>query len=228
MKRDHLEMMGVQRWALRAVASDHATAQELPEVEQLPSQSADPGKDSWQILKDKVASCEMCSLSRTRTQTVFGAGHEDAKWIFVGEAPGAEEDRQGQPFVGRAGKLLTAIIGAIGLRREDVYIANVLKCRPPGNRDPMGEEVLQCQPYLQAQLAHVNPSVIIALGAFAAHALLKSSEPISRLRGRVHHFGESKIPLIATYHPAYLLRSPLEKRKVWNDLQIALGICDDG
>jgi uracil-DNA glycosylase family 4 len=215
---DHLAEMGIHRWARRHPAGpgdDPVLSAEIPvEVIQ--------GANDWEILQGKVAACQLCTLAKSRTQTVFGAGSESARWMFVGEAPGVEEDLRGIPFVGRAGKLLTAIIESIGLTRDEVFIANVLKCRPPGNRDPMGEEVTQCHGYLQAQIDHVQPDIIIALGAFAAHALLRSVEPIARLRGKVYHYGKSETPLVATYHPAYLLRSPMEKRKVWDDLKIAL------
>jgi DNA polymerase len=148
-------------------------------------------------------------------------GHESADWMFVGEAPGAEEDRQGLPFVGRAGQLLTAMIIALGMRREEVYIANVLKCRPPNNRDPMGTEVRQCESYLHQQVAHVQPKIIVALGRFAAQSLVKTTRPIGKLRNHVYTFEDSGIPLVVTYHPAYLLRNPLDKRKVWQDLCLA-------
>jgi uracil-DNA glycosylase family 4 len=215
---DHLAEMGIHRWVRRHAAEPGENPVPLPET---PVEVIQDVND-WEMLQRKVASCQLCTLSKSRTRTVFGAGSESARWMFVGEAPGVEEDRQGIPFVGRAGKLLTAIIESIGLTRDDVFIANVLKCRPPGNRDPMGEEVTQCHGYLQAQIDHVRPDIIIALGAFAAHALLRSVEPVARLRGKVHRYGERNTPLVVTYHPAYLLRSPLEKRKVWDDLKIAL------
>ena len=218
--RDHLMEMGIHRWVRRrpAVVDDNPVE---PSV--TPAEVIQDGSD-WEALQGKVAACQLCVLAKSRTQTVFGAGSESARWIFVGEAPGVEEDRQGLPFVGRAGKLLTAIIESIGMKRDDVFIANVLKCRPPGNRDPMGEEVAQCHGYLQAQIDHVQPDIIIALGAFAAHALLQSVEPVARLRGDVHRYGVRETPLVVTYHPAYLLRSPLEKRKVWDDLKLALQV----
>jgi DNA polymerase len=159
--------------------------------------------------------------------TVFGDGNPNADWMVIGEAPGAEEDRQGLPFVGRAGQLLNAMIAALGMRREDVYIANVLKCRPPNNRDPLGNEVLECSPYLRAQIHNIRPRIILALGRFAAQALLQTTTPISRLRGSVHRYGEFDTPLVVSYHPAYLLRSPLEKRKAWQDLQLAMRTLDE-
>ena len=168
-----------------------------------------------------VDQCKACSLHRTRQHTVFGTGSSSAECLFVGEAPGAEEDRRGLPFVGRAGQLLNAMIFALGLERNQTYIANVLKCRPPDNRDPLGEEVRSCETYLHRQIELLEPRIIIALGRFAAQALLRSSLPIGRLRGLRHSYEPFGIPLVATYHPAYLLRSPLEKRKVWCDLRLA-------
>jgi DNA polymerase len=178
----------------------------------------------WPQLQAQVAGCARCELSGNRTQTVFGVGDPAADWMIVGEAPGAEEDRQGEPFVGRAGQLLNAILRAVGLHREQVFIANILKCRPPQNRDPKNEEVERCMPYLQRQVELVRPKLIVALGRVAAQNLLGSSEAIGRMRGRVHVFGAAEIPVIVTYHPAYLLRSPLEKRKVWQDMQMALSV----
>ena len=168
-----------------------------------------------------VDHCRACPLGETRRHAVFGAGSASADWLFVGEAPGAEEDRRGLPFVGRAGQLLNAMILALGLDRDQTYIANVLKCRPPDNRDPLGEEVRSCEKHLHRQIELLQPRLIIALGRFAAQSLLKSSLPIGKLRGRRHLYEPFGIPLVATYHPAYLLRSPLEKRKVWSDLRLA-------
>jgi len=168
------------------------------------------------VLQAEVRDCVKCGLCKTRTQTVFGVGDPQAAWMFIGEAPGADEDAQGEPFVGRAGKLLNAMLFAMGLKREGVYIANVLKCRPPGNRDPQPEEVAQCEPYLLRQIAHIRPKLIVALGRHAAHSLLKTDVPLARLRGQKLNYHGT--PLIVTYHPAYLLRSPGEKRKAWEDL----------
>jgi DNA polymerase len=175
----------------------------------------------WEALESAVRNCRACSLHQGRTQAVFGVGNREADWLFVGEAPGAEEDRQGEPFVGRAGQLLNAMLFALGLDREKVYIANVLKCRPPHNRDPQGEEVLRCEPYLHRQVELISPRIIVALGKFAAQSLLKSTDPISRLRGRTYTYADTEIPLVATFHPAYLLRSPADKRKAWDDLRLA-------
>ncbi len=172
----------------------------------------------WDRLAETVASCTRCELAQTRTRTVFGTGDRKATWMFVGEAPGAEEDRRGLPFVGRAGRLLDAMLSAMGMQREDVYIANVLKCRPPNNRDPLGVEVGSCEPYLHQQVELVEPRIIIALGRFAAQSLLRTTQSIGKLRGQVFPYRETGIPLLVTYHPAYLLRNPLDKRKAWEDL----------
>lgn len=167
-----------------------------------------------------LAPCVKCALAKGRTQVVFGVGNPDARLMFVGEGPGADEDRLGEPFVGRAGQLLDKIIAAMGLRREDVYIANVVKCRPPENRVPMFDEVEACLPFLREQIEIVKPELIVALGATAARALLGTTSSMSALRGRT--FQLAGIPLIATYHPAYLLRNPSEKAKVWEDMKVAM------
>ena len=170
------------------------------------------------MLREKALACTTCAhLATTRRKVVFGVGDVEAQLMFVGEAPGADEDEQGEPFVGRAGQLLTKIIEAIGLQRSDVYIANVLKCRPPNNRAPEPDEVEQCEGFLFQQVATVQPKVIVALGTHAAHALLKIDTPISRLRGQVLDFRGAK--LVPTFHPAYLLRSPDRKRDVWEDMK---------
>jgi DNA polymerase len=175
--------------------------------------------------REQVRDCRKCKLCAGRTNTVFGVGDANARLVFVGEGPGFDEDRQGIPFVGKAGHLLTRMIGAMGLTREEVYICNVVKCRPPDNRTPEAEEMLACSPYLFEQLRVIDPEVIVALGAPAAKTLLDSTMPIGRLRGRFHDYvlryptGESRtIPLMPTYHPAYLLRTPQDKRKTWEDL----------
>ena len=174
----------------------------------------------WEQLEQNVANCERCTLCRTRTQTVFGRGNPKARWMLIGEAPGEHEDRQGEPFVGKAGQLLDNMLAAAGLDRDrDVYIANVLKCRPPGNRNPAPEEILACQGYLQQQIQHVQPVLIVALGRFAVQTLLQSEQTIGKLRGQVHQY--QGIPLIATYHPAYLLRNLPDKAKAWQDMVLA-------
>jgi len=171
-----------------------------------------------EALRAEVAACTRCEIARTRQRSVFGEGNPHARLLFVGEAPGAEEDRTGRPFVGRAGQLLTKIIESIGLRRSEVYIANVLKCRPPGNRTPRPDEAENCLPYLVAQIAQIRPRVICTLGAPAARALLGLTRGISSFRGQIFEF--DGIPVVPTFHPAYLLRNPAEKIKVWRDIQL--------
>lgn len=175
----------------------------------------------WQQLQHTVAGCTRCPLHRTRTQTVFGVGSRQADWLIIGEAPGAEEDRRGEPFVGRAGKLLDEMLRAIGLDRETAFIANLLKCRPPHNRDPSAEETASCRSYLDRQIELISPRIILVVGRIAAQHLLATDAPVGRLRGKRHQLGERQIPLIVTYHPAYLLRSPTQKRKAWQDLVLA-------
>jgi uracil-DNA glycosylase family 4 len=173
----------------------------------------------WEALQSAVSTCVACGLQLGRTQTVFGVGNRQARWMIIGEAPGAEEDRRGEPFVGRAGKLLDAMLLALGLRREEVYIANILKCRPPNNRDPLPEEARCCRPFLERQMALIKPKIILAVGRIAAQNLLQTDTPINRLRGRVYRV--AGIPVVVSYHPAYLLRAPREKRKAWEDLLLA-------
>ena len=211
-RRQYLQAIGVDVWVPRKAA----VAESLP---QIPVDDADP----WQALKAEVRNCTRCPLHATRTQTVFGVGNQNADWMVIGEAPGAEEDRRGEPFVGPAGQLLNAMLKAIGLERETVYIANILKSRPPGNRDPKPEEVAACFPFLHRQIALIRPKLILAVGRVAAQHLLGTAAPLGRLRGQLHAFGEHNTPLIVTFHPAYLLRSPGEKRKAWEDLKFARG-----
>ena len=205
----------------------------------------------WSQLEAAVAACRACGLCAGRTQTVFGVGARSADWMVIGEAPGENEDRQGQPFVGQAGKLLDNMLAAIGLSRQvgdtmnsvaaggdsvradgpkdskqGVYIANVLKCRPPGNRNPQPDEITQCEPYLRRQVALVQPKIILAMGRFAVQSLLQTTEPIGKLRGRVHHY--EGVPVIVTYHPAYLLRALPEKAKAWQDLCLAMATVRGG
>ena len=176
----------------------------------------------WESLRTEVLTCTKCPLHKSRTQGVLGVGPHRTEWMVIGEAPGAEEDRRGEPFVGRAGHLLDAMLQAIGLNRgTNVYIANVLKSRPPNNRDPKPEEVAACLPYLMRQIALLQPRLMLAVGRIAAQNLLATDLSLSRLRGKVHHFGELNTPLIVTYHPAYLLRTPADKRKAWEDLKFA-------
>lgn len=174
--------------------------------------------DEWDALALTVSQCQRCELYKTRTQTVFGVGNRQAELMIIGEAPGADEDRQGEPFVGRAGKLLNEMLRSIGLQRQQVFIANILKCRPPNNRDPKPEEAGQCSEYLFSQIALIQPKLILVLGRIAAQRLLKTDTALGRLRGKLHQHPESGVPLIVTYHPAYLLRTPADKRKAWQDL----------
>ena len=209
-REQYLEALGVNLWRARAPALSPVSAAPPTAPTQV-----------WQALRAEISVCTRCELSRTRTQTVFGVGNTQAELLVIGEAPGAEEDRQGEPFVGRAGQLLNSMLRAMGHPRESVFIANVLKCRPPGNRDPKPDEVASCLPYLQRQVQLLQPLLILAVGRIAAQNLLATDTPIGRLRGQLHRFGERATPLIVTYHPAYLLRSPGEKRKAWVDLKFA-------
>ena len=231
-RRQYLDALKITRWELRQ-GPTASLPQQRVETTNNPSEpavlihSSNTGIDSqdWAELEAAVTACTKCSLHTTRTQTVFGVGRRNAQWMFIGEAPGADEDRQGEPFVGRAGQLLNAILFAIGLKREEVYIANVLKCRPPGNRDPQPQEVEQCEPYLIRQIELIKPRLIVALGRHAAHSLLKTEVPLAKLRGqRLSYHGT---PLIVTYHPAYLLRNPADKRKVWDDMCLAKSVVEN-
>jgi uracil-DNA glycosylase family 4 len=207
-------------------ATSPATAAPIP----LPvALSAAPASDvaamDWTALRDTVAACRACGLCESRRQTVFGVGHPQADWMIVGEAPGEQEDLRGEPFVGPAGQLLDAMLRALGLSRSEgpparqVYICNTLKCRPPRNRNPEPEELARCEPYLQRQIALVQPKIILAMGRFAVQSLLRSNEAIGKLRGRVHRY--QNVPLIVTYHPAYLLRNLVDKARAWDDLCLA-------
>jgi DNA polymerase len=226
---EYLQTMGIRKWVAR---DEPAQTGKMPPV--VPS-VAQPGCErhrdelpvaelDWSELQQRVESCTRCRLHENRTRTVFGTGNRAADWLIIGEAPGRDEDREGEPFVGRAGKLLTEMLFAAGYQRKDVYIANILKCRPPNNRDPSPEEVACCHDYLARQVELIQPALILAVGRVAAHNLLQSDQQVGRLRGRMHRYGERQIPLIVTYHPAYLLRSPLEKRKVWDDLKLAQAV----
>ncbi len=190
-----------------------------PAVETVPARRGS-GDEALRAIRDELGDCARCKLASGRTKLVFGVGSPLAKVMFVGEGPGADEDRQGEPFVGKAGQLLTKMIEAMGYGRKDVYIANVVKCRPPGNRNPEPDEIDACEPFLRAQIAAVGPKVVVALGKFAAQTLLRETTPISRLRGRWFEYGGAK--LMPTFHPAYLLRSPEEKKKAWQDLQAVM------
>lgn len=229
-RKEYLAALGLETWTLRApaAAAPQETALEAaPLVESAPQEAA-PQESlpreaafDWPQLRERVAACTRCGLSATRTQTVFGVGNLQAEWLVVGEAPGAEEDRQGEPFVGRAGQLLNSMLRAIGLAREQVYIANVLKCRPPQNRDPVAAETVECLPFLDRQIALLKPKIMLVVGRIAAQNLLRTDAKLGSLRQQVHIFGATRVPLVVTYHPAYLLRSPAEKRKAWEDLKFA-------
>ena len=220
----YLAEMGIPVWRLRTSLQPAAESSPAPALSVAEAAARAPGADLpsaadvWSELAGRVSACTRCVLHKTRTQTVFGVGRRDAELFVIGEAPGADEDRQGEPFVGRAGQLLNAMLRAIGLPRSEVYIANILKCRPPGNRDPQPEESASCTSYLAEQLALVQPRVLLAVGRISAQWLLQTDTPIGRLRGRVLTYGERNTPLVVTYHPAYLLRSPLDKAKAWTDL----------
>lgn len=205
LRARYLDALGIDRYLLRHPPAAESVATESP----------------WVELEARVAACTRCALHRGRTQTVFGVGARSAEWFVVGEAPGEEEDRRGEPFVGAAGQLLNAMLAAIDLPRDTVFIANVLKCRPPENRDPQPEEVAECSPYLAAQVELVRPRIILAFGRVAAQNLLGTTATLASLRGVVHHYGPQQTPVVVTYHPAYLLRSPGEKRKAWEDLKFA-------
>jgi uracil-DNA glycosylase family 4 len=223
-KRLHyLNSMGIQVWARREPDRGEQMPVAAPGVVK---GTRAAGRDDiagldWEALRDRVLSCTRCELHKHRTQAVFGVGSHTAQWLIIGEAPGADEDRQGEPFVGRAGKLLNNMLLAIGLQRAEVYIANIVKCRPPNNREPAPEEAQACAPYLARQIALVKPKIIIALGRVAAQNLLKTDSPVGSLRGKRFYYEQTDIPIIVTYHPAYLLRSPQEKRKAWQDLLAA-------
>jgi len=238
-RKEYLAALGLESWVSRRGAQAPAQPSEEPRVAPvplapqgapavigaMPPAAPREGAFDWNQLRARVAACTRCALSATRTQTVFGVGNPQAEWLIVGEAPGAEEDRQGEPFVGRAGQLLNSMLRAIGLARAQVYIANVLKCRPPGNRDPGANESAECLPYLEQQIALLKPRIMLAVGRIAAQNLLRTDVPLGRLRQQVHSFGISRVPLVVTYHPAYLLRTPTDKRKAWDDLKFAREVC---
>ncbi len=209
MNHPYLQALGITAWQLRK--KEAAFTEEVIDTPPL----------DWDTLQKTVTACTACGLHQTRTQTVFGVGHRRAHLMIIGEAPGFHEDQQGEPFVGRAGQLLTAMIKTMGFTRADVYIANILKCRPPNNRDPQPEEVTCCTPFLDKQISLVQPHLLLAVGRIAAHHLLKTKSSLESLRSKLHHYGEQHTPLIVTYHPAYLLRNPIDKKKAFMDLQFA-------
>ena len=256
-QRAMLDVMGLRVWAPAAAqeppealtAAAAVTAAQAPLTAVEPPVSSQPvpapatvrqrltGVETldWADLRDAVAACRACSLCESRGQTVFGVGHAQAHWMVVGEAPGEQEDLQGEPFVGASGQLLDRMLAALGLTRSEdgpeppaqrVYIANTLKCRPPRNRNPTPEEMLKCEPFLVRQIQLVKPRIILAMGAFAVKALLRSDQPVGKLRGQVHRY--EGVPLVVTYHPAYLLRSLPEKAKAWEDLCLAASVVEAG
>lgn len=215
-----LDAMGITVWTPRVELAAPSSTGPAPDAP-ASAQPAVTSQADWEQLEREALACTRCALHATRTRVVFGVGSRSATWMVIGEAPGADEDRQGEPFVGRAGQLLNEMLRAAGLGREQVYIANILKCRPPDNRDPRPEESASCEGYLQRQIALVQPGLLLAVGRIAAQNLLRVDTPIGQLRGRVHRYGPAGIPLVVTYHPAYLLRSPGQKRKSWDDLCLA-------
>jgi len=227
-QQQYLKEMGIDVWVDRNSeivipvtdnVVNHVAKTNSPE----PVQNLTQGlSEELLTLKQEVSDCTKCELHKSRTQTVFGTGNAHADWLIIGEAPGADEDRQGDPFVGRAGQLLNSMLLAMGLQRGQVFIANILKCRPPNNRDPKPEEVVACESYLRQQIDLIKPKIILAVGRIAAQNLLKVDTPIGKMRGNQYQYPDSELPVIVTYHPAYLLRSPREKRKVWEDLKVAM------
>lgn len=220
---NYYQALGLHHWQLRKTNLGSSTLSSRSEENtECASQeiAITAQTDDWSSLKNCVSQCTACSLHQTRTQTVFGVGDQHAQLMIVGEAPGFHEDQQGEPFVGRAGQLLTAMLKAIGFTRQQVYIANILKCRPPNNRDPEANEVQQCTPFLDRQISLVQPRLMLAVGRIAAHHLLKTKSSLEMLRNKLHQYGE--IPLIVTYHPAYLLRNPIDKKKAFSDLQFTM------
>ena len=236
----YLEAMGITVWETRRQPIISKITSEIPDasqVEPLETPTAEQAKNSlilpstaqpsqpvnqeqdWRSLQEQVAACRNCSLCETRTQTVFGVGNRHPGWMLIGEAPGQDEDLQGEPFVGRAGQLLNEMLRAIGLRRDEVYIANILKCRPPHNRDPEAAEVAACRDYLHRQIQLLRPKLIMTVGRIAAQNLLNTQQSLTKLRGARYQYADT--PVVVVHHPSYLLRYPLEKAKAWEDLQYA-------
>ncbi len=244
-RHQYLEVMGIQTWSLRQtqLQPQSQTADAIPtaaETVATPSPQAEPTAPvadqrielpavatDWTGLQAEVSVCNRCDLSQQRSQTVFGVGNRNADWLVIGEAPGADEDAQGEPFVGPAGKLLNQMLLAVGLKREQVYIANIVKCRPADDRDPKAAEAATCEVYLKQQIALIQPKVIFAVGRIAAQNLLKTDQKVGDMRGQRFEYGDSKIPLVVSYHPAYLLRMPSAKRKAWHDLLSAQKIVNN-
>ncbi len=220
-QQQYLEEIGITVWSERELVSIEATPTDIKHVSEENKPSYKELGQELSHLANQVEACDQCELHKSRTQTVFGVGNKNSDWLIVGEAPGADEDFKGEPFVGRAGKLLNAMLFSMGLQRQEVFIANILKCRPPKNRDPKINEVEACEKYLRQQIALIKPKIILALGRIAAQNLLKLDTPIGKMRGNSYLYPDTNLPVVVTYHPAYLLRSPREKRKVWQDIKFA-------
>ncbi len=221
VRKQYLQTLGIDWFVPRdAPYADAEDASACSSAEPAGSTAAPPPAD-WDEFRAAVSACRACELGAGRRNAVFGVGDPAADWMIIGEAPGAEEDRRGEPFVGRAGQLLDAMLQTLGLDRSSVFIANILKCRPPGNRDPRAEEIAACRNFLDRQIADIRPKLLLAVGRIAAQTLLNTTAPVGRLRGRVHRSDALPVPLVVTYHPAYLLRSPEQKGKVWSDLKLA-------
>jgi uracil-DNA glycosylase len=231
LRLEYLQAMGIDVWVPRTRTPELTEQLLVSEADSplsanfIQLEAAESANTPWDSLQKEVEQCTKCALCETRTQTVFGNGNKTADWMIIGEAPGQHEDLQGKPFVGNAGLLLTEMLRAVGLSREDVFITNILKCRPPGNRDPKQDEVESCNDYLQRQLKLIQPKIILAVGRISAQTLLKTDEPLSKLRDKKHAFNDT--PLVVVYHPAYLLRTLSEKRKAWQDLLLARRIYND-
>lgn len=247
----YLHAMGIQVWRAREPGTPTNTKSEVPAARQPradcaitiatqtdgvaasvapapqirePSPTRADATAAWAALQTEVRGCTACRLHQGRTQTVFGVGDQHARWMIIGEAPGADEDRQGEPFVGRAGQLLNEMLFAVGAKRDQVYIANILKCRPPNNREPQPDEAAACSRYLRAQIELIQPKLIVCVGRIAATNLLGTHPTLSQYRGKLHRYADTDIPVVVTFHPAYLLRNPLDKRRAWQDLQFAVSV----
>lgn len=212
-RHQYLKAMGIQVWKTK-----NSSAKSADPTNTFEPNNLNPNNLNWEELTQTVANCTLCELCKSRIQTVLGVGDCNADIMFIGEAPGENEDKQGEPFVGRAGMLLNEMIKSMQLQRKDVYIANILKCRPPQNRDPSPKEIELCTPYLKQQIALINPKVLIAVGRIAAQHLLNTEDSMSQMRGKIYHYADKKVPLFVIYHPAYLLRSPREKSKAYADI----------
>ena len=214
----YLDALEIDVWRAKGQARSH---------DESGSCEVDIASCGWEEIRSAVSACSKCLLHKTRTQTVFGVGDQEADWMIIGEAPGAEEDQCGEPFVGTEGRLLDEMLRALGLDRQSVFITNILKCRPPGNRDPSLEEATQCRSYLDRQIELVKPKLILAVGQIAAQNLLGSDAPLGAMRGELYNVGAAKVPTVVTYHPAYLLRSPSQKRNAWQDLCMARNVIQE-